>query len=459
MVLFDAQTRADMGLPSMDEATRNTRLQAGFGRLSSMQTSNGHFSFWPGEGMAEPRITPYVTDLLLSAREAGLEPPADVLEAALNRLSEEVLSGGSPFYAFDHSEHLRMAHLAYSGYVLARAGRAPLGSLRALFDHEREKIITALPLAQLGLALSLQGDAQRGEKAIAEALLKSTDRPRSLFDYGSTLRDESLMLALLARHDQASGSILPRALQLARQTRSRGAQWRSTQEDVALLRLGAQLSTAGESIEAGLQLAGGSESLAGRLAIRSFVAADISDGAALTNSGGEPLVVAIDVAGAPRNAPLPEEGLLRVRRAWFRMDGSAFSGGSLREGEALLVMLTVESEERLQEALVVDLLPGGLEAENLGLADNEAINQLVLDGNSLSERSWSAEIRHQEYRDDRFAAAIQLYPGQPARLYYLVRAVSPGRFVVPPPLVEDMYQPELRAIGRSQPAIIDVVEP
>lgn len=459
LVLFDAQTRSSMGLPAIDESTRAQRLQAGFGRLSSMQTGNGHFSFWPGEGTAEPRITPYVADLLLTAREAGLEPPADTLEAALKRLSEEVLSGGSPFYAFDHAEHLRMAHLAYSGYVLARAGRAPLGSLRALFDHEREKILTALPLAQLGLALTIQGDAQRGEKAIAEALLKTTERPRSLFDYGSTLRDESLMLALLARHDQASGSILPRALELARQTRSRGTQWRSTQEDVALLRLGAQMAERGNDIEARLQRGDTEDVLAGRLAIRDLGASDLAEGVALTNSGSEPLVVAIDVAGAPRTAPEPQEGQLRIRRAWFRMDGSAFTGNSIREGEALLVMLTVESEERLQEALVVDLLPGGLEAENLGLADNEAINQLVLDGNSLSERSWSAEIRHQEYRDDRFAAAIALWPGQPARLYYLVRAVSPGRFIVPPPLVEDMYQPDLRAIGRSQPETIDVVEP
>lgn len=459
LVLFDAQTRANLGLPAIDEATRSQRLRAGFGRLSSMQTGNGHFSFWPGEGMAEPRITPYVADLLLTAREAGLEPPADTLEAALKRLSEEVLSGGSPFYAFDHAEHLRMAHLAYSGYVLARAGRAPLGSLRALFDHEREKILTALPLAQLGLALTLQGDAQRGEKAIAEALLKATERPRSLFDYGSALRDESLMLALLARHDQASGSILPRTLELARQTRSRGTQWRSTQEDVSLLRLGAQMASRGGEFEARLQRGDSEEALGGRLAIRNFSASDLAEDIALTNSGSEPLVVAIDVAGASRTAPAPQEGQLRVRRAWFRMDGSAFTGNSIREGEALLVMLTVESEERLQEALVVDLLPGGLEAENLGLADNETINQLVLDGNSLSERSWSAEIRHQEYRDDRFAAAIRLWPGQPARLYYLVRAVSPGRFIVPPPLVEDMYQPDLRAIGRSQPETIEVVEP
>jgi alpha-2-macroglobulin len=459
LVLFDTGTRARLGLEAKDEATRARALQAGFGRIASLQTSNGHFSFWPGEGMADPRITPFVADLLLAAREAGLEPPADTLEAALDRLNQEVLSGGSPFWSFDHAEHLRVAHLAYSGYVLARAGRAPLGSLRALYDHERGKLLTALPLAQLGLALSLQGDAARGDKAIGEALLKAAERPRSLFDFGSTLRDEALMLALLARHEQATGSIGPRVLQLARQTRSRGAFWRSTQEDVALLRLGAALAERGETFSARLQLGDETQDLAGRLQVRQFDAAALAAGGHLANSGDAPLVVALDVVGAPRSAPAPSEQGLRVRRAWFRMDGTAFEGGRLREGEALIAKLTVESEERLHDVLVVDLLPGGLEAENLGLADNAAIGELVLDGSALANRRWSAEVRFEEYRDDRYAAALKLWPGQPAELFYLLRAVSPGRFVVPPPQAEDMYQPELRAIGRSAPSIIEVVEP
>jgi uncharacterized protein YfaS (alpha-2-macroglobulin family) len=44
-------------------------------------------------------------------------------------------------------------------------------------------------------------------------------------------------------------------------------------------------------------------------------------------------------------------------------------------------------------------------------------------------------------------------------VFYLVRAVSPGTYRVPPPIVEDMYRPEVRGIGKSVPATIKVIEP
>ena len=36
-------------------------------------------------------------------------------------------------------------------------------------------------------------------------------------------------------------------------------------------------------------------------------------------------------------------------------------------------------------------------------------------------------------------------------LCYLVRAVSPGEYAVPPPMLEDMYRPELTAVGDAVP--------
>ena len=55
-------------------------------------------------------------------------------------------------------------------------------------------------------------------------------------------------------------------------------------------------------------------------------------------------------------------------------------------------------------------------------------------------------------------AALDQPPWRPGHLFFLVRAVTPGTYQIPPPLVEDMYRPETRAIGRSLPAI-EVVAP
>jgi alpha-2-macroglobulin len=138
------------------------------------------------------------------------------------------------------------------------------------------------------------------------------------------------------------------------------------------------------------------------------------------------------------------------------MDGKRFEGETLREGDTLLVQLTVEANENVPDAIVTDLLPGGLEVENLGLGDRGTLESLVIDGTTLSERHWAAEVLHEEYRDDRYTAAVKLWGGQTAKLFYLVRAVSPGRYVNPPSFAEDMYRPRIRSIGAAMPATIEV---
>ena len=51
---------------------------------------------------------------------------------------------------------------------------------------------------------------------------------------------------------------------------------------------------------------------------------------------------------------------------------------------------------------------------------------------------------HTEYRDDRFVAAFNRTGRDKAFFYaaYIVRAVTPGRYVLPPATIEDMYRPD-----------------
>mgnify|MGYP006172239823 CR=1 FL=1 len=101
----------------------------------------------------------------------------------------------------------------------------------------------------------------------------------------------------------------------------------------------------------------------------------------------------------------------------------------------------------------------GANLENLNLTDPDQWANVSIEGITLSERGAAAELAHEEYRDDRYVAALKLYAGQPAQLFYLVRAVTPGTYVVPPPQVEDMYRAELRGVGRAVPATVTVVQP
>ncbi|WP_425503967.1 alpha-2-macroglobulin family protein [Pseudoxanthomonas broegbernensis] len=465
-LVLDPQNAQRLGGPVLDPAARRARLEGAFGRLAAMQSGSGHFSMWGGQGGGtEPALTPYVADFLLDAREAGFAVPEGVLQKALDRLSEDLLSGGPQFYGRDRREHLRFANRAYAGYVLARVNRAPLGTLRALYDQEKDNSLTGLPLVQLGLALAMQGDGKRGAAAIADGFARDPDkRPAYLGDYSSRIRDDALMIALLHERGHADAKYDARALDLARalQARRDGGDrlWLSTQEQMALARLGRALEAGDGRKVAGRYLAGG-EALAVEPAgafARRLDAAALSAGVRFEPEGG-PFFASVEVAGIPRQPPAEDTRRVGIVRDWFLPDGKPWKGGTLKEGQVLVVRLTVQAEASMPDALVTDLLPAGLEAENLNLGDGAQWDGVEIEGVSLSERSGAADLRHEEYRDDRYVAALSLRARGTARLFYLARAVTPGTYVVPPPQAEDMYQPTLRGTGVSRPAQITVVQP
>ncbi len=117
----------------------------------------------------------------------------------------------------------------------------------------------------------------------------------------------------------------------------------------------------------------------------------------------------------------------------------------------VVVLKITEAEAREARLLLVDRLPAGLEIDNPNLVDSDTVAGLP----------WikrDVEPAHTEYRDDRFVAAFDRKPDQPAffTVAYMVRAVSPGTYVHPAVQVEDMYRPE--RYGRTAFGSVEVVQ-
>lgn len=461
---LDEATAKMLGIDGLDAKKRRERMEGAFGRLASMQVSNGHFSMWGDDDYVNPGLTPYIAEFLLDAREGGFAVPDAVLQKALTRLNEDLLAGGAPFYGYDRRDHLKFANQAYAGYVLARVNRAPLGTLRALYDNERGKSLTGLPLVHLGIALSLQGDKTRGAKAITEGFAKTGDRPDYLGDYGTKLRDDALMIALVHERKLAKPEFDRRAISLGRELdarRNSGWLWLSTQEQVALARLGKALMVDQKKLVSGQWSIGGdAEAVAPvRLFGRSVDHAALARGLRFVPEGSPPLYASLDVAGIPRSAPAPDNRQIGIERRYYTTDGKEWKGGTLKEGEALIVRVGITANVAMPDALFTDLLPAGLEIENFNLGDAKQWAEVVVDGIAISDRGSAADVKHEEFRDDRYVAALKLDRGDTAKVFYLVRAVTPGTYTVPPSLVEDMYRPDIRGVGKASPSTITVVQP
>ena len=461
---LDDATAKMLGIDGLDAKKRRERMEGVFGRLASMQVSNGHFSMWGDDDYVNPGLTPYIAEFLLDAREGGFAVPDAVLQKALTRLNEDLLAGGAQFYGYDRRDHLKFANQAYAGYVLARVNRAPLGTLRALYDNERGKSLTGLPLVHLGIALSLQGDKTRGAKAIAEGFARTGDRPDYLGDYGTKLRDDALMIALVHERKLAKPEFDRRAISLGRELdarRNSGWLWLSTQEQVALARLGKALMVDQKKLVSGQWSIGGdAEAVAPvRLFGRSVDHAALARGLRFVPEGSPPLYASLDVAGIPRSAPAPDNRQIGIERRYYTTDGKEWKGGTLKEGEALIVRVGITANVAMPDALFTDLLPAGLEIENFNLGDAKQWAEVVVDGIAISDRGSAADVKHEEFRDDRYVAALKLDRGDTAKVFYLVRAVTPGTYTVPPSLVEDMYRPDIRGVGKASPSTITVVQP
>ncbi|HEY4581562.1 MAG TPA: alpha-2-macroglobulin [Lysobacter sp.] len=464
-LILDAGTARLLGAKGLDADKRRGRMDGAFARISGMQAASGHFSMWGGSDGVDPLLTPYVAEFLLDAREAGFAVPDGVLQKALKALNEDLLGGSSGFYGYEHREHLRFAYQAHAGYVLARVGRAPLGTLRGLYDNERRRSITGLPLVHLGVALALQGDRTRGTRSIQDGFDRDPDaRPYYLGDYGSRVRDDALMLALVRRHSLSPRAFDTRLMALSREIDSRrGAHglWLSTQEQMAIARLGQRLM-----VDTARQVAGrwrtgdaGVDVPVARLQARRVDGAGLRAGLRFEPAGGGTLYATVDVAGIPRQAPAFDDSKIGIVRRVYTPDGKPWTSGRVAEGEALIVAVSISAREDIRDALFTDLLPAGFEIENFNLGDQKQWADVSIEGIAIADRSSAAEVKHEEFRDDRYVAALNLSRGDTARVFYLVRAVTPGTYTVPPPLVEDMYRPWIRGVGRSTPATLSVVEP
>lgn len=474
-LILDGATAKALGTTVMSDNVRQAAVEGGLGRIASFQASNGHFSFWGGTSPIEPFMTPYVVDFMLDARDAGFAVPQDVLQKSLQRLNDDLLAGGHPYYSYEHHDHLRIADEAYSGFVLARVDRAPLGTLRAIFDNDRGKLVGPLPLVHLGIALKRMGDNERAQKAIAEAFAWDKERPWYVGDYGSDLRDLALMVALTHRFDMADAAYDAKLIDWARNATAREQathektpyyhwswSYLSTQEQVAIARVARAFDAASDAPLAVKVTAGGklqTPPAGKKLWSLVLTPGELAAGVSVQADGDATVFATLDVAGIPQKAPAADPSQIDVRRSYFTTDGQPWTGDQLKEGDSRIVELTIEARVDMPDALVTDLLPGGLEVENLNLGGAGQWEGVVVDGIDMQQHTGDAEIVHEEYRDDRYAAALKLRRGEAAHLFYLVRAVTPGVYTVPPPLVEDMYRPAVRGIGKVEPVRITVVEP
>lgn len=423
------------------DANADERVQNAIERVLARQGANGSFGLW-GVGGEDLWLDAFTADFLTRARERQFPVPQTAFNLALDRLRNQVVNTGEIVKE-------EAAGIAYALYVLARNGRPVMGDLRYLADNKLADFATPMARAQIGAALSALGDRGRGRAAFVSALAglqERSDDGLSRPDYGSRLRDGAAVLALIAESagDRAEIGRAAAILDSARNS----ARYTSTQEQAWMVLAAQAMAKDAE----GMTLTVDGTERKGPL-YRTIPAAALEQKPlTVANPAAATAQAVITVAGIPTGAePALNQGF-GLDRVIYTMKGEKADPARLRQNERYVVALTVtEPASRYGRLLLVDPVPAGLEIENANLTE----------GASVAGLDWlKQEVIpvHTEARDDRYVAAFERSGSKDQKLVYTVayiaRAVSPGRYVAPAAVIEDMYRPD--RFGRTAFGTVDI---
>ncbi|MBR1210251.1 alpha-2-macroglobulin [Bradyrhizobium sp. JYMT SZCCT0180] len=421
---------------AMDTAV-DQRIRDAIERLLARQGSNGSFGLWSAGG-DDAWLDAYVTDFLTRAREKGFAVPDVLFKSALDRIRNSVVNANEP-------EKDGGRDLAYGLYVLARNGAAPIGDLRYLADTKLNNLATPIAKSQLAAALALVGDKARAERVYGAALDALAPKPVIEFgrvDYGSALRDAAALVSL-ASEGNAPRATLTQAVQRVEVARGLSP-YTSTQENAWLVLASRALSK--ETMA--LDIDGSPIKTA---AYRSYKAEQmVGKPVKITNTGDAPVQAVVSVSGSPVTPEPAASNGFKVERNYFTLDGKPADISKAKQNDRFAVVLKItEAKPEYGHIMVADYLPAGLEIDNPRLVSSG-------DKGTLDWTEDGEEPENTEFRDDRFTAAIDRASDDTAvfTVAYVVRAVSPGKYVLPQAYVEDMYNPS--RYGRTGTGTVEV---
>jgi alpha-2-macroglobulin len=414
------------------------RIKEAIARLLARQDSNGSFGLW-SVGGEDHWLDAYITDFLTRARERGFEIPASSYTLAIDRLRNYVATAAEP-------NKNGGRELAYALYVLARNGAAPIGDLRYIADVMLSDVATPIAKAQIAAALAMVGDKARAENVYLAALNAISPQPMldlGRSDFGSALRDAAALVTL-ASEGRASQKTIDDAVFRIDRARSLSSAT-STQEDVWLVLAARAIAKQVNGISLMVNGAPHQGTLYRNLRPGESVPLVVA------NQGEGSVQAVVSVSGSPLTPePAAEQGF-KIERSYHTLDGEKIDPSSVKQNQRFVVVLKMtEPQPQFGRVIVADYLPAGFEIDNPRLVSSGETNTLA----------WitdAAEPANTEFRDDRFTAAFDRNKDSSPTftVAYVVRAVSPGRYVLPQAKVEDMYRPD--RFGRTATAAIEIV--
>ncbi|MBI5367047.1 MAG: hypothetical protein HZA54_08415, partial [Planctomycetes bacterium] len=458
-LLYLADLAAGLGRDRLTRDEIDARVQAGLDRLLAMQTVDGGFSYWPGQREPYRWGSAYATHFLVAAQSAGYAFPRDAYAAALAYL-DQVLVRAVSVSGDDLGEYREaLAEKAYALFVLGLAGQARPAWANRLVEQRAELDPTArchVAGALLATGRAAEGRALLGMAPAGAGAEEASAAPtaaataalarRTGGSLYSSVRADAILLSVLLDAAPERARLEPLALRLMG-SRKQG-RWGTTQENAfAAMALGKYFKTFPPAHGAvqGQVVAGAGPAAFSETQPLTVALPEGANDVTIEARGEGPVFWSWTADGVPASGRAEERDAgLRVRRTLIGRDGKPLADGGVKCGDLVRVRLTLAADRAAENVVISDLLPAGLEIENPRLATAET--------GEVKVRGLAAE--HVEMRDDRLLVFATVPAGESC-FEYLTRAVTVGRFALPPVSAGCMYDPDLASVHGAGVLIVE----
>lgn len=419
-----------MNLSNDYKLTIAKNIKAGVERLRLFQTSDGGFSYWPGQTESNEWGTTYAGNFIIEAETIGFKLPAGMKSKwqsyQRNKARQYVPGSKTNYYRTSYYDDLNQA---YRLYTLALSGSAEVGAMNRLREYSKLN----LP-AKWRLAAAYQ---LIGQPEVATELIYglTTDVPayqELSYSYGSNYRDEAMILetlVLMGNKSEAAGL----AKIIADKLNSNN--WMSTQTTAYSL-----------------------------LAISKFLGSSTTDKTMrfeYTVDGGNPVSKSTQVPVYQNTLKINQKGIVRVVNngkgvlyAKVAVEGIPVVGDQTSASSNLV--MNVRYTNMNGREIIPDRMEQGTDfiAEvtvknpgTRGLLDNMALNQLFPSGweihnarmDNFSSTIKNSSFDYQDIRDDRVYTYFSLSNGETKTYRIKLNATYLGKFYLPTVETEAMY--------------------
>ncbi|MBO4334810.1 MAG: hypothetical protein J5846_03125 [Desulfovibrio sp.] len=386
-------------------------------------------SVWPGPHSSSSFVTAYAADFLVTMHEHGLQTPGDLAERILNILENDVAR--TPESVDDGRVKI------YAAWILQRDGRIMTNALSSLEEWFKQNtngwetdVLSSL-LADSFVTLRLK---KRAQARLPKGSVNTTSDP-----YFSTAMSRALHALVLLK----TFGMGEEKAQIIDEVKDAALSENATTIDLAmssraLVEMARQKNSAFSEITARCvdytQGFGGAEKNAHLDGLLVFDAPGCRRFALQKPEDAASLAVLLTEDGFDRK-PATAKGKLEVTKSLRDDHDQAVKTVGL--GDVVTARICVRSPGKsVQDAVIVDLVPGGLEP-------------ILEKGEAPSAEG----LLRYERREDRGLFFVSLTPDERCFSYRL-RAATKGRFVAPAAEVSAMYEPALN--GTSQSGVIEV---